>query len=83
MSEQNSPVRKSPGRTCANQEALHPQQPGPVPSVRLSIHTPPILARRTSLTSETGSFVLRSPLLFGGFETTTLPGTNSRCVSPN
>jgi hypothetical protein len=81
MSEQNSPVRNSSGGTRANQEAQAPQQPSPVPSVRLSIHTPPIPARRTSLISETGSFVLRSPFVFGNFETTTLPGTNSRHVS--
>jgi hypothetical protein len=71
MSEQSSPVRKSPGRTRANQEAQATQQPSQIPSVRLSIHTPPIPARRTSVTSETGSFVLKSPFVFGGFETTT------------
>jgi|FrelakmetLWP11LW_1041352.scaffolds.fasta_scaffold09433_2 hypothetical protein len=76
MSEQ-----KSPGSTHASQEAQASKQPSPVPSVRLSIHTPPTPARRTSLTSDTGSFVLRSPFVFGDFQTRTLPGTDSRCVS--
>jgi hypothetical protein len=50
-----------------------PQPPTPVPSVRLSIHTPPIPARRTSITSATGSFELRSPFTFGSFGPSTLP----------
>ena len=53
-----------------------PQPPTPTPSVRLSIHTvtPPIPARRTSITaSETGSYTLRSPFTFGGFGPSTLP----------
>ncbi len=56
-----------------------PQPPTPVPSVRLSIHTPPIPARRTSLTaSETGSYTLRSPFTFGGFGPSTLPDPEAR-----
>ncbi len=77
MSEQDSPVRKSPGRTHANQEAKLPQQPSP----RLRIHTSPIPARQTSIASETGSFVLRSPFVFGAFDTSTLPRTDSRHIS--
>jgi hypothetical protein len=73
MSEQNSPVRQSPGRTRSNQEVQSPQQPSPVPSVRLSNHTTPIPARRTLLTSETGSFVLKSAIVFGAFGPITLP----------
>ncbi len=76
MSEQNSP-----GRTDANQEAQPTQQASPVPSVRLSIHTPPIPARRTSLTSDTGSFVLRSPFTFGSFGPSTLPESDFRRAS--
>ena len=76
MSEQNSP-----GGTRPNQEAQAPQQPSPVPSVQLSIRTPPIPARRTSLTSTTGSFELRSPFTFGGFNTSTLPEGNFRRAS--
>jgi hypothetical protein len=73
MSEQNSP-----GGTRASQDAQAPQQPTPVPSVRLSIHTPPIPARRTSITSATGSFELRSPFTFGGFGPLTLPEGDAR-----
>jgi hypothetical protein len=54
MSEHNLP-----GNANADQGAQGPQQPTPVPSVRLSIHTmtPPIPKRRTSITaSDTGSF---------------------------
>jgi hypothetical protein len=76
MSEQNSLCS-----TCANQEAQASQQPSPVLSVRLSIRNPPTPAHRTSLVSDTGSFVLQSPFVFGGFETKTLPGTNSRRIS--
>ncbi len=67
MSEQNLP-----GGARANQDAQAPQQPSPVPLVRLSIRTPPIPARRTSITSATGSFELRSPFTFGGFGPSTL-----------
>jgi hypothetical protein len=80
MSEQNSPVRQSPGRTRANQEALQ-TQPSPVPSVQLSIRTPPIPARRTSITSATGSFEVRSPFTFGGFGPSTLPEGDFRRAS--
>jgi hypothetical protein len=76
MSEQNSP-----GGTRPNQEAQAPQQPSPVPSVQLSIRTPPIPARRTSLTSTTGSFELRSPFTFGGFGPSTLPEGDTRRAS--
>jgi len=81
MSEQNSPVRTSTGRTRANQEAQAPQQPSSVPSVRLSIHTPPIPAQRTSITSATGSFELQSPFTFGSFGPSTLPEGDFRCAS--
>jgi hypothetical protein len=81
MSEQNSPARNLPGGTRANQDAQAPQQPSPDPSVRLSIHTPPIPARRTSLTSNTCSYHLRSPFTFGGFGPSTLPGGDMRCAS--
>jgi hypothetical protein len=73
MSEQNSP-----GGTRASQDAQAPQQPSPVPSVGLSIRTPPILARRISITSATGSFELRSPFMFGGFGHSTLPEGDAR-----
>ncbi len=74
MSEQNLT-----GSAHANQEAQAPQLPTPVPSVRLSIHTPPIPAQRTSIThSDTGSFVLRSPFTFGGFGPSTLPEGDAR-----
>ncbi len=77
MSEHNST-----GDTRASQDAQAPQQLTPVPSVRLSIHTPPIPARRTSITaSDTGSFVLRSPFTFGGFGPSTLPEGDARCQS--
>ncbi len=58
-----------------------PQPPTPTPSVRLSIHTvtPPIPARRTSLTaSETGSYTLKSPFTFGGFGPSTLSDPEAR-----
>jgi hypothetical protein len=73
MSEQTSPVG-----TCASHNAHAPQQPSPVPSVQLSICTPPILARQTSITSATGSFELRSPFTFGGFGPSTLPEGDAR-----
>jgi hypothetical protein len=76
MSEQNLP-----GGTRATQGAQAPQQPSPVPSVRHSIHTPPIPARRTSITSPTGSFELRSPFTFGGFGPSTLPDSDARHTS--
>jgi hypothetical protein len=73
MSEQHLP-----GGTGAKQEAQAPQQPSPVPTIRLSIRTPPIPARRTSITSTTGSFELRSPFTFGGFGPSTLPEGDAR-----
>jgi hypothetical protein len=73
MSEQ-----KSPGSAHASQEAQVSKQPSPVPSVRLSIRTLPILARRTSITSATGSFELQSPFTFGGFGPSTLPEGDAR-----
>jgi hypothetical protein len=77
MSEQNLP-----GSAHADQDAQAPQQPTPVPYVRLSIHTPPIPARRTSImASDTGSFELRSPFIFGGFGPSTLPEGDARCAS--
>jgi hypothetical protein len=76
MSEQNLP-----GSTRANQEAQAPQQPSPVISVRLSIHTPPILTRQTSILSAKGSFELRSPFMFVGFGPSTLPESNFRRAS--
>ncbi len=57
------------------------KQPSPVPSVRLSIRTPPTPARQTSIPSDTGSFVLKSPFVFGDFQTRTITGTDSRRVS--
>ena len=81
MSKQNSHARNLPGGTRAKQEAQAPQQPSSVPSVRLSIHTPPIPAQRTSITSATGSFELRSPFTFGGFGPSTLPEGDARRTS--
>jgi hypothetical protein len=78
MSEQNSP-----GGTRASQDAQAPQQPSPLPSVRLSIRTPPIPARRTSITSATGSFELRSPFTFGGFGPSTLPAGDTHYGTSN
>jgi hypothetical protein len=66
------------------QPTLAPQPPTPVPSVRLSIHTitPPIPARRTSITaSDTSTFELRSPFTFGGFGPSTLPEGDARRAS--
>jgi hypothetical protein len=55
MSENSSPVRKSPGKTRQT-------QPSPDPSVRLSANTPPIRSRQPSLKSSAAeSFVLKSP----------------------
>jgi hypothetical protein len=79
MSEHNLP-----GNANADQGAQGPQLPTPVPSVRLSIHmmTPPIPARRISITaSDTGSFTLRSPFTFGGFGPSTLPDGDARRTS--
>ncbi len=71
MSEHNSPGSATDQGAQTTQA---PQPPTPVPSVRLSIRTPPTPARRTSITaSDTGSFTLRSPLTFGGFGPSTLP----------
>jgi hypothetical protein len=78
MSEQ-----KSPGSAHASQEAQASTQPSPVPSVRLSIRTPPIPARRTSTTSPTGSFELRSPFTFGGFGPPTLPAGDAHYSTSN
>ncbi len=77
MSDHNLPddVNTDLGATGA-QPTKASQPPTPVPSVRLSIYTvtPPIPARRTSITaSETGSYTLRSPFTFGGFGQSTLP----------
>jgi hypothetical protein len=72
MSEHNLP-----GSANADQGAQAPLLPTPVPSVRLSICTPPTPARRTSITaSDTGSFVLRSPFVFGDFQAGSLPPTD-------
>jgi len=69
MSEHNLPSNAN-----VDQGAQGPRLPTPVPSVRLSIHTPPTPARRTAITaSETGSYTLRSPFTFGGFGPSTLP----------
>jgi hypothetical protein len=76
MSEQNLP-----GGTLVSQDAQAPQQPTPVSSVRLSICTPPTPARRTLITSATGSFELRSPFTFGGFGPSTLPEGDARRTS--
>jgi hypothetical protein len=77
MSEHNLP-----GSANADQGAQGPQLPTPIPSVRLSIHTPPIPTRRTSIThSDTGSFTLRSPFTFGGFGPSTLPEGDLRRAS--
>jgi hypothetical protein len=75
MSDHNLPTDANADQEATGaQPTQAPQPPTPVPSVRLSIHTPPIPARRTSLTaSETGSFTLRSPFTFGGFGPSTLP----------
>ena len=67
-------MRKSLSRASVEQKAQPPHQPSPVPSIQLSIHIPPILALPTSLTSETSSFVLRSPFVFGAFGPSALPG---------
>jgi hypothetical protein len=82
MSDQNLPgdANANQGATGA-QPTQDPQPPTPTPSVRLSIHTvtPPIPARRTSITaSETGSYTLRSPFTFGGFGPSTLPDPEAR-----
>ncbi len=83
MSDQNLPedANANQGTDQGAQLTQAPQPPTPVPSVRLSIHTvtPPIPARRTSLTaSETGSYTLRSPFTFGGFGHSTLPESDAR-----
>jgi hypothetical protein len=82
MSDHNLPADATTdqGATGA-QPTQAPQPPTPVPSVRLSIYTvtPPIPARRTSITaSDTGSFTLRSPFTFGGFGPSTLPDGDAR-----
>jgi hypothetical protein len=82
MSDQNLPgyANTDQGATGAHPTQA-PQPPTPTPSVRLSIHTvtPPIPARRTSITaSETGSYTLRSPFTFGGFGPSTLPDGDAR-----
>jgi hypothetical protein len=66
MSDHNLPGSANTDQGVQATQA--PQLPTPVPSVGLSIHTPPTPARRTSITaSDTGSFTLRSPFTFGGF----------------
>jgi hypothetical protein len=82
MSDPNLPddANADQGATGA-QPSQASQPPTPVPSVRLSIHTvtPPIPARRTSITaSDTGSYTLRSPFTFGGFGPSTLPDPELR-----
>ena len=81
MSDHNLPqdANANQGADQGAQPTQAPQPPTPVPSVRLSIRTPPTPARRTSLTaSETGSFTLRSPFTFGGFGPSTLPDPAAR-----
>jgi hypothetical protein len=76
MSEQNA---TGSATDQGAQPTQAPQPPTPVPSVRLSICTPPTPARRTSITaSETGSYTLRSPFTFGGFGPSTLPDGDLR-----
>jgi hypothetical protein len=75
MSDHNLPDDANADQGAQPTQA--PQPLTPVPSVRLSIHTPPIPTRRTSITaSEMGSFTLRSPFTFGGFGPSTLPDGN-------
>jgi hypothetical protein len=86
MSDRNLPedANANQGTDQGAQPTQAPQPPTPVPSVRLSIHTmtPPIPARRTSITaSDTGSFELRSPFTFGGFGPSTLPEGDARRAS--
>jgi hypothetical protein len=79
MSDHNLP--DSADAEQGAQATQAPQPPTPVPSVRLSIHTvtPPIPARRTSITaSDTGSYTLRSPFTFGGFGPSTLTDGDAR-----
>jgi hypothetical protein len=80
MSDHNMPddANADQGATGA-QPTQAPQPLTPVPSVRLSIHTPPIPTRRTSITaSDSGSFTLRSPFTFGGFGPSMLPDPEAR-----
>jgi hypothetical protein len=80
MSDHNLPddANADQGATGA-QPTQAPQPPTPAPSVRLSIHTPPIPTQRTSITaSDTGSYTLRSPFTFGGFGPSTLPDPEAR-----
>jgi hypothetical protein len=84
MSDHNLPedANANQGADQGAQPTQAPELPTPVPSVRLSIHTPPIPARRTSITpSATGSFTLRSPFTFGGFGPSTLPEGDARRAS--
>jgi hypothetical protein len=77
MSDHNLPADANADQGAQPTQA--PQPPTPVPSVRLSIHTPPIPTRRTSITaSDTGSDTLRSPFTFGGFGPSTLPDPEAR-----
>jgi hypothetical protein len=83
MSDHNLPedANANQGADQGAQPTQASQPPTPVPSVRLSIHTvtPPIPARRTSITaSETGSYTLRSPFTFGGFGPSMLPDGDAR-----
>jgi hypothetical protein len=58
MSDQNLPGDANTDQGTGAQPTQAPQPPTPTPSVRLSIHTvtPPIPARRTSITaSDTGA----------------------------
>jgi hypothetical protein len=82
MSDPNLPDDANADQEATGaQPTQAPQLPTPVPSVRLSIHTvtPPIPAKRTSITaSETGSYTLRSPFTFGVFGPSTLPDPEAR-----
>jgi hypothetical protein len=81
MSDHNLPedANANQGAEQGAQPTQASQPPTPVPSVRLSIRTPPTPARRTSITaSDTGSFTLRSPFTFGGFGPSTLPDPKAR-----
>ena len=81
MSDHNLPesADANQGVDQGAQQTQASQPPTPVPSVRLSIRTPPTPARRTSITaSETGSYTLRSPFTFGGFGPSQLPDPEAR-----
>ena len=84
MSDHNLPesADANQGVDQGAQQTQASQPPTPVPSVRLSIRTPPTPARRTSITAyETGSYTLRSPFTFGGFGPSALPDGNARRTS--